>query len=164
MYIEAKSHAKYMVVFCLISTIIMMVFIFGIMIPLAPFVLEDKVFRLFIVAAPTLLIGQLLVFVFLAIKGSMNKHLVLDGEECETELLEIGRPIMRQAFGFYSFYVRCKYKTPSGEFKNVKSSTRFVLASVNIGYVVPKGFECVPKVYVDKQQESKYYVSVLVRK
>ncbi len=160
MLVEAKIYHLFMFLFTLIGTtvVLFMWYFMGIMFP------TPGEFKWFVLILGAVAIGQVVVFLVLALKSKANEHLLRDGTECETELLQIVDANGRNS-GMYVFYVKCRYKNLMGEYKEVKSSKRFVMVTSYMkASKTPEGFTCVPKVYVDRENENKYYVSVQVKK
>ncbi len=157
MYIEAKKYAPFTFVFNLVSLIFFGFWVYFVMIPFMPESGMNE-FRLFLIFGGAVMLIQLFVYLFLAIKGKVNEHLMNDGVECETELMGIKRG--RRNNIFYTFHVECKYKTQKGEYHFAKSSVRYLKKGL---FSTQELNHCIPKVYVDAYDDSKYYVSVLVQ-
>ncbi len=163
MFKEAKRQVTFQLMFNLVTNSLFVAVVFLVM---KPFVekknfLEE--FMTFMAIGIVILVAQLLVLFVLHIKGNKNAHLVDDGIVCKTELMEITKGAYATS-GQYTFYVTCKYKSPKGEYLTVKSTTRYVkTVGVPRGDKPPEGFICVPKVYVDRDDNNKYYVSVMVK-
>ncbi len=159
MNFEAKRYGLFMFLYCLVTTTLFLFFAYTLYSSKGVF--DD--FKLFLLVGTIVLIAQILAYFVQAIKSMANKYLIDKGVECETidsEVVEVSK--RSNSVGMFTFYIKCKYKTSSGEYNEAISSTRFVMASPSVNPL--KKFEFTPKVYVDRDNENKYYVCVLVKK